>query len=84
MRPKLELFMLRPMSANQNLTVSVLGSPRKGSPRSTNQCLPAQHKLPNLLQDALAPYKENNTPLSNQQKNAQCHSLVPTHFAFGL
>lgn len=57
-----------PTSANQNLTVSMLGSPRKSGLRSTKQCLPAQHTLPDLAPRLpFAPYKESNPALINQQ-----------------
>ena len=45
----------------------MLGSPRKGRPKSTNQHFPAQHKYPDQLQDIPLLHEAGNPALINQQ-----------------
>lgn len=59
--------------------LSMFGSPRKESPRSTNQHLPAELKLPNLAPRLLfVPYKENNPALAHQQMPSLTFSFLLT------
>ena len=72
--------MLCIMSANQDLTIFLcLGSSREGSPKSTSQCFPVQHKLPNLaLRLPFSSCKESDLILTNQQM-PRVKFLVPGH-----
>lgn len=75
LRPKMELLMLSPMLTNQNLTKFLCSAFRKRRPRSTSQCLPAQHKLPNQAPRLIFAFHVWKKPCCNQSTDACMTSL---------
>lgn len=78
MRPKLELLMVSPMSANQNLTtllcLVLLGKEVLGQPISDCLLSISYPTCSNML------FHFIEKPCSNQSANTQYNFLVPAHF----